>query len=137
MLISLFDAFTVAPMLSAYLATGNEHKKGTGIVSRMLLAFDRFQTRLENRYEQILRWATVKRKTVLVSALSLFVASLVLSKFISKTFIPANDFGEFSVTLELPVGTSLEATHLFAKKIEGIVKTQPGSGGNDRWFHDI
>lgn len=124
MLISLFDAFTVAPMLSAYLATGNEHKKGTGIISRILQAFDRFQTRLENLYERILRWATVKRKTVLSAALVLFVASLFLSNFISKTFIPANDFGEFSVTVELPVGTSLEATHLFAKKIEGLIKAQ-------------
>ncbi len=124
MLISLFDAFTVAPMLSAYLATGNEHKKGTGIISRMLQAFDRFQTRLENTYERILRWATVKRKTVLGAALALFVASLFLSNFISKTFIPANDYGEFSVTLELPVGTSLGATHLFAKEIESIIKGQ-------------
>src|SRR3989344_5538639 len=125
MLISLFDAFTVAPMLSAYMATGTEHQKGTGVISKMLAAFDRFQTNLEDRYEKILRWATVKRKTVLVSALVLFAASLVLGKFISKTFIPANDLGEFSVTLEMPVGTSLEGTHEFAKKVESIIKSQP------------
>lgn len=125
MLISLFDAFTVAPMLSAYMATASEHKKGTGITSKMLAAFDRFQTNLEDRYEKILRWATVKRKTVLVSAFLLFVASLVLGKFISKTFIPANDLGEFSVTLEMPMGTSLERTHQFAQKMESIIKAQP------------
>ena len=124
MLISLFDAFTVAPMLSAYLATGKENKKGTGIISRMLASFDRFQTKLENNYESILRWATVKRKTVLLSALVLFIASLVLGKFIPKTFIPANDIGEFSVSLEMPVGTSLERTHEYSKKVESIIKSQ-------------
>lgn len=125
MLISLFDAFTVGPMLSAYMATASEHQKGTGVISKMLAAFDRFQANLEDRYEKILRWATVKRKTVLVLALVLFAASLVLGKFISKTFIPANDLGEFSVTLEMPVGTSLEGTHEFAKKVESIIKSQP------------
>ncbi len=124
MLISLFDAFTVAPMLSAYLVSPDDHKKGTGFISKMLMAFDRFQTKLEDFYERILRWATVKRKTVLISALALFVGSLILGKFISKTFIPANDFGEFSVTIELPVGTSLDATNKFSKKLEQIVKDQ-------------
>ena len=54
MLISLFDAFTVAPMLSAYMATKSEHGQGKGVLGRMLAAFDRFQTKLENLYERIL-----------------------------------------------------------------------------------
>ncbi|MEQ1722490.1 MAG: efflux RND transporter permease subunit [Pseudobdellovibrio sp.] len=125
MLISLFDAFTVAPMLSAYLATKDEHKKGTGIVGRMLAKFDSFQTSLEDKYEKILRWTVVNRKKVLGAALVIFVLSMLSSKYISKTFLPANDLGEFSVSVELPVGTSIEGTHEFAKKIESTIKTLP------------
>lgn len=129
MLVSLFDAFTVAPMLSAYMATSNEtdreHKRGLGLIARMLAAFERVQVKLENKYETILQWATVKRKTVLISAAILFIASLVLGKFIPKTFLPANDLGEFSVTLEMPMGTSLEGTRVFAKKIETLIKSLP------------
>jgi HAE1 family hydrophobic/amphiphilic exporter-1 len=125
MLISLFDAFTVAPMLSAYLATKNEHEKGTSFISKMLVAFDKFQGKLEDLYENILRWTVGHRKLVLVSAVIFFIATVYLGKFISKTFVPPNDLGEFSVTVELPIGTSLEGTYAFAKKLETTIKSLP------------
>jgi hydrophobe/amphiphile efflux-1 (HAE1) family protein len=125
MLISLFDAFTVAPMLSAYLATKSEHDKGNGIIAKMLRAFDRVQVALEEAYERTLRWTVNHRKLVLGSALIFFFASVYLGKFISKTFVPPNDLGEFSVTLELPVGTSLDGTYTFAKNLESIIKKIP------------
>jgi hydrophobic/amphiphilic exporter-1 (mainly G- bacteria), HAE1 family len=125
MLISLFDAFTVAPMLSAYLATKNEHKKGTGILNRLLNAFDKFQTFLEDTYESVLRWTVNHRKTVLGVAIVGFFASMYSGKYIAKTFLPPNDLGEFSVSLENPVGTSLEGTHAYAKKIEQVIKSLP------------
>lgn len=126
MLISLFDAFTVAPMLSAYLATRNEHnKEKKNFIGRMVAAFDRFQNNLETTYERILRWAVTHRKTVLGAAMALFVGSILMLPFIKKTFLPANDLGEFSVTLEMPVGTSLEGTHTYASKVEAKIKSLP------------
>lgn len=126
MLISLFDAFTVAPMLSAYLAKADDHVKGKGPVGRMLSAFDRFQTKLEDIYESSLRWTVNHRKTVLSSALVFFLATLFLGKFISKTFLPPNDIGEYGITVELPTGTSLAGTLEFSKQIEKIVRDTVG-----------
>lgn len=125
MLISLFDAFTVAPMLSAYMANKNEHNKGSGIIGKMLSKFDSFQTFLEDTYESTLRWTVLNRKTVLLSAVVIFFVSMYSGKYIKKTFLPANDLGEFSVTMELPVGTSLEGTNSFAKTIESKIKSLP------------
>ncbi len=122
MIISLFDAFTVAPMLSAYMATKSEHKKGTGFIGRLLARFDSFQTRLEDSYESILKWTVGHRGLVLSGAVVIFLVSMYSGKYISKTFLPANDTGEFSVTLEVPVGTSLEGTTVIAKKIEAVIK---------------
>lgn len=124
MLISLFDAFTVAPMLSTYMASKNEHHKGQGFFSFILKPFDRFQTWLEDFYQKIIQWTLEHRKTVLLGALFLFIGSMGLSKFIPKTFLPANDIGEFSVSLELPLGTSLTATDEFLQKIETDVKAE-------------
>ena len=107
------------------MATKNEHNKGTGLIDRMLMAFDHFQTGLENKYEKILRWTIAHRKTVLASALILFFVSMFLGKFIAKTFLPPNDLGEFTVTIEKPVGTSLNSTFDFSKKIEAAVKALP------------
>ncbi|AGH95283.1 NolG efflux transporter [Pseudobdellovibrio exovorus JSS] len=125
MMISLFDAFTVAPMLSAYMATGNEHHRGQGFIDRMLSAFDRFQTWLEDIYESVLKWTIRYRKTVLISAVVIFLGSMFLGKFISKTFLPASDLGEFSVTVEKPAGTSLEGTLRFTRKVESLLKAMP------------
>lgn len=125
MLISLLDAFTVAPMMSAHLATASEHEKGDGVIGRMLKAFDRFQTWLEDLYEASLRWTLGHRKTVLAAAGVIFFLSLGLTKFIPKTFLPPNEIGEFMVQVELPVGTSLEGTDEYTKKIEAELREQP------------
>ena len=125
MIISIFDAFTVAPMLSAYLAGSNEHVKGKGGIDRILVAFDRFQTWLENNYESTLKWTLNRRKAVLISTILFFFGTLYLGKFIGKTFLPPNDLGEFTVTIETPVGTSLQSTYDFSKKVEQIIKDIP------------
>ncbi|QLY23943.1 efflux RND transporter permease subunit [Bdellovibrio sp. KM01] len=120
MLISLFDAFTVAPMMSAYLAHPDEHNKGDNIVGKMLSAFDRFQTRLEDIYERLLKFTINHPKTILTGAFFVFVVSMVTVAFIPKTFLPAADAGEFSVSIELPVGSSLEATGNFVSEVEKV-----------------
>ncbi|QDK37626.1 efflux RND transporter permease subunit [Bdellovibrio sp. NC01] len=120
MIISIFDAFTVAPMMSAYLAHPDEHKKGDGIVGRMLKAFDNFQTKLEDIYEHLLKFTLRRPKTVLASAVVIFVLSLGTVAFIPKTFLPANDAGEFMVSIETPVGSSLDATAAFTAEVEKV-----------------
>lgn len=125
MLISLFDAFTVAPMLSAYMATKHEKNDGKGVIGRMLLGFDRFQTWLENIYEASLKWVLVHPKTVLALGLGSFVGAVMLARFIPATFLPAQDNGEFLVTVEKPVGSSLDATGQFMLKVEQILKDNP------------
>ena len=128
MIISIFDAFTVAPMLSAYMVNKNGihgEKKSDNFISRILKSFDRFQTRMEDQYEKALKWTIGHRKTVLASALVFFIFTMFLAKFIPKTFLPPADIGEFSVTVEKPVGTSLEATLQFSKQVEAVLKTIP------------
>lgn len=123
MLISLFDALTVAPMLSAYLAKTTDHEKGKGPIGRMLTAFDRFQNKIEDFYESALKWTISHRKTVLGSAFVFFISTVILGvMFVPKTFLPPNDIGEFGVSVELPTGTSLEGTLDFSKKVEKILR---------------
>lgn len=120
MLVSLFDAMTVAPLLSAYFA-GTRGKAGNFIVR----AFDRFQTWLEEKYLTIARFA-IDRPLLIVGITTLvFVLSLVAFGHIKKTFSPEPDEGEYLVNLELPPGTSLGATNEVAMKIAERIKTIP------------
>jgi multidrug efflux pump subunit AcrB len=120
MLISLFDAFTVAPMMSAYLAHPDEHDKGNGIVGKVLKAFDAGQTKLEDTYEKLLKFTLKHPKSTLLAGVIIFILSLGTLGFIPKTFLPANDNGEFNVSVETPVGSSLDATSAFTAEVEKI-----------------
>jgi HAE1 family hydrophobic/amphiphilic exporter-1 len=125
MLISLFDAFTVAPMLSTYLAAKGDHKRGNGPIDKMLNGFDRMQTGLENIYERAVRWVVSHRGIVIFAAVGIFIGSLVMAKFIPKNFLPTGDNGEFQVTVELPLGTSLVETQNFIQKVEEVIIKNP------------
>ncbi|RYZ71306.1 MAG: efflux RND transporter permease subunit, partial [Proteobacteria bacterium] len=109
MMISLFDALTIAPMLSAYFAGTVEHlheKKGP--VARMLQAFDKFQTWLENKYESFVHKTMANPLKTIAFTLVIFLGSCATGKLVPSTFLPAQDNGEFQIALELPPGTSLE-----------------------------
>ncbi|HWU42528.1 MAG TPA: efflux RND transporter permease subunit, partial [Bdellovibrio sp.] len=125
MIISIFDAFTVAPMMSAYLAHPDEHSKSSGVIGRMLAGFDSFQNKLEDVYENFLKFTLRRPKTVLAGAVVIFVTSLATIAFIPKTFVPANDAGEFLVNVETPVGSSLDATSAFTAEVEKIFDNDP------------
>jgi HAE1 family hydrophobic/amphiphilic exporter-1 len=128
MAISLFDALTVAPMLSAYFAGPNHlhtdlHSIYGRTIGACLRAFDHFQTWLENVYEKFL--VVVLRhplKSLLVS-LMIFMACVSLAKYVPKTFLPAQDAGEFSVAIDLPPGANLETMEKVALDIDKVLRS--------------
>lgn len=127
MVISLFDALSNAPMLSAYFGGSHESLTGKPIrwsspVQAILILFDRLQTWLENKYETTVRVIlNHPGKTVLGMLVVIFgLASTVA--FIPKTFLPASDNGEFLVAMELPPGTTLDQTTEYMKKVDLEVK---------------
>ncbi|TGL50684.1 efflux RND transporter permease subunit [Leptospira wolffii] len=114
MIISLFDGLFVAPMLSAYFAGKLTHDKK----NRAVEAFDRFQTWLERMYGIIMKYALAHPGKIILLTLAIFVLSgFVNCFFVKKTFLPANDQGEFMVTLDLPPGTSLQGTKEVSDKV--------------------
>jgi hydrophobic/amphiphilic exporter-1 (mainly G- bacteria), HAE1 family len=127
MAISLFDALTIAPMLSAYFAGGGAHgaAKGTGPLARALAAVDRWQSRLEDGYARALRGWGGRPAPVLGGALAVFALSLVAAGFVPKTFLPPQDIGLFTVTLELEPGSSLDATAAAAAKVDALLRARP------------
>jgi len=129
MAISLFDALTVAPMLSAYFA-GSTHKiKTTGIwggtMGRALIAFSRFQDGLEALYVKVLEFTLRRPFVVIGSAIAIFLLSLAVTTKVPKTFLGAQDFGEFQVSLDMAPGTSLSEMSTTALKADEIIRKNP------------
>jgi hydrophobic/amphiphilic exporter-1 (mainly G- bacteria), HAE1 family len=139
MAISLFDAITMAPMLSAYFA-GSPHSDGDkkgfwsrfpptrflgALVQAALDGFNRLQTWLENVYANVLKWTIRHPIKVIVGGFSIFFLSLYAASFVPKTFLPAQDAGEFSLTLDLPPGTSIDRMSEFSNEVEKVVRANP------------
>ncbi|MBL8018474.1 MAG: efflux RND transporter permease subunit [Leptospirales bacterium] len=106
MIISLFDALTIAPMLSAYFA-GKAH----GEPNRLIRVFRRFQDWLDNQYERVMRLGLRRPWAVLIVTTVIVMGSFATLGAVKKTFLPPNDQGEFMVSLQLPPGTALAGTY--------------------------
>jgi len=126
MLISLFDALTIAPMLSAYFA-GDPHKKPKqGVwyktVGRAVRGFSKFQDWLENVYEKALHWIVKAPLTTLAISLLITAACFYTIKWVPKTFLPTADAGEYSISFDLPPGASLDETNKVANEIDLLLR---------------
>lgn len=117
MIISLFDALTIAPMLSAYIGLRGK-KQNSNIISRS-------QIKLEKVYISILNWVLKYPITIMVMALLIFIASIFAAKYVPKTFVPPQDTGEFMVSLELPQGSNLNATDALTKRVDQVIRKNP------------
>lgn len=122
MLISMFDAFTVAPMMSAYMASPHSEKQKKGVWARIFAKFDQGQNWLEEKYVSLLKSVIQKRWVTLSLALGVFVGSIWLVKYIPSTFLPNADNGEFVINIELPVGSSMDATQRIVDQVEPLVQ---------------
>jgi hydrophobic/amphiphilic exporter-1 (mainly G- bacteria), HAE1 family len=128
MVISLFDALTMAPMLSAYFAGTTQGPRNSNslwgkTMGRAVAGFDRFQTWLENQYVKTTEF-TLRRPLVVVGiAIGIFVASIAIIKKVPKTFMPAQDVGEFSVALEMSPGTNLDTMAELSQQVDTLIRT--------------
>ncbi|HOO70999.1 MAG TPA: efflux RND transporter permease subunit [Spirochaetota bacterium] len=120
MSISLFDALTVAPLLSAYFA-GKGGKANNAVVK----SFDRFQNGLDYYYEKIVNFSLSHPLIIIGATTLIFFGSLGAFALIGKTFEPEADQSEFSINIQVPVGTSLSGTQETAIKIADLMKSLP------------
>ncbi len=121
LIISTFDALTVAPMLSAYFAGGNIHAKGNILIR----GFNRFQDFIDQLYDKTMHFALKHPWTVIGLTTLIFLGSCGSLGIVKKTFMPPNDMGEFLVSVEMPPGTSLQGTRAVVEKIEAEFKAIP------------
>ncbi len=122
MAISLFDAMTVAPMLSAYFpAKVRDHNARRGLLKK----FDNFQIWLEDKYEVVLKFSLKHPIIILTGAFGVFVLSIVAVMFVPKNFLPPQDNGEFAVGLDMAPGTSLEKMADVAHQVDETIRKNP------------
>ena len=129
MLVSLFVAISIIPVLCAYLSGKKiekiTRKKENSWIKKILLHFENFQIYLENKYEKILIFSINKPKRILLMTFAVLAFSLFLFKFVPKTYLAERNNGDVAVGLELAADASLNATNDTANKINEIIHKNP------------
>lgn len=132
LLISMFDAITIAPMMSAYFAgkvvphgqaPGNSFYDRT--FGKLLYGFNKVQDKLEDLYVGVLRVTLAHPMKMILGGILIFCFSIYTLKFVPKTFLSAQDQGEFSVKLDLPPGTSLHEMERVSLEVDTILRKRP------------
>ncbi|HWV21788.1 MAG TPA: efflux RND transporter permease subunit [Devosia sp.] len=125
-LISLFIAFTLDPMMSSvwYDPAANPNAK-RGPIGKAVQQFDRLFEWITGGYEHLIRWGLKFRKTVLSIALLSFVGTFFLFPLVGVEFMPATDNGNFTVTVETPAGSSKEYTASKVRQAEKVIRAFP------------
>ena len=117
-LISLLEALTLAPMrCSQFLQKSDETKIGHWM--------KQFMDRLSDRYRHVLSRALQYRGKVLLVSISVFALSLVLMNWVKQEFVPAQDQNRFTVSIQTPMGSSLEFTSQVFKQAETMLRARP------------
>jgi hydrophobe/amphiphile efflux-1 (HAE1) family protein len=117
-LISLLEALTLAPMRCSQFLSISHGNKASQWVNRKL-------DRLAERYKRALAWALNHRWKVIGSSLLLFVASLGMLKIIRQEFVPPQDQSRFLVSVQTPMGSSLDFTDKVLQELEAKLKARP------------
>jgi len=123
-LVSLFVAFTLTPLLSAkYLSTA--HKNQHGALGRAWTKWNAKFDQWTAGYGKFLDYALNNRRRVLLVAAGLFVASLALLPLLGTTFVPDADYGELTVAADVDPGMSPEAVGEIADNLTRIIHAAP------------
>lgn len=129
MAISLFEAFTLAPMLSAYFFKQKVGKHGhkqhaaanpdlPDEANEELGATARF-------YEGVLRWSLRRRWVVVLATVLILAFSGWVATGLKFSFFPAQDTHQFVMSFELDPGSPLASTDALARQAEAVLLKDP------------
>lgn len=116
--ISLLMSVTLTPFLCSRILNRQR-------VTPLQVKMERPFLLLEEKYKGALRYAVSHRKTVLISALLLFIAGMGFAFSLGSEFFPSEDQGRLRVRLELPADSSLEVTERVVHEMVDLIQEDP------------
>ncbi|MGK6316734.1 efflux RND transporter permease subunit [Neorhizobium sp. DT-125] len=125
-LISLFVAFTLDPMLSSVWHDPDAAPDAArGPVGRVVARFDHGFKTLSEHYRLIIRWTLRHRLIVLGLTGTIFVGSIFMVPLVGVEFVAAGDEGRFQITVTTPADSSLDYTTAKLGQVETALREFP------------
>jgi len=111
---SLFAAlFLVPPLAKRGLVRGQQKKRKNGLMAKV-----------EKSYGLSLKQSLGMSGTVFFTAVAVLVISALAADMMGISFIPAADYNEVFISLELPSGSTLEESTAAADRAEALIRTE-------------
>jgi hydrophobic/amphiphilic exporter-1 (mainly G- bacteria), HAE1 family len=125
-ILSAFNALTLSPALGAMILRPRSTQPSRGPLARFFRLFNAGFERVQKGYVSIS--ALLVRRFVLAIAILLGFTVLAggIGKILPQSFLPDEDQGYFIMNVELPEASSLQRTNAVMRKIDEILKNQPG-----------
>jgi HAE1 family hydrophobic/amphiphilic exporter-1 len=117
-LVSMLISFTLTPMLASRFLKPWAHG-GPGTKEWP------FFSRIERAYGRLLAWSLDHRGRVVAIAAGVLLLTLPLNFLVGRDWIPPDDQGELTMSLNLPEGTSLQETSRVARFVAEQAKKIP------------
>src|SRR5262245_37043565 len=117
-MISMFVAFTLTPALCSIWLRPEDAKAHGGSKKGLYGLIDRV-------YGRMMHWSLHHRFVMLLIAAIVSVSALLLFPRIGKELVPEDDQSEFSVSVRMPTGTSLERSDRYIQDIERELQQLP------------
>ncbi|MFA6978785.1 MAG: efflux RND transporter permease subunit [Ignavibacteriaceae bacterium] len=126
-LVSLFVAFTLTPMLSSkWLRKDDEELSKEGnFFHKILYYFNHFFEILSAKYKTALNWSLLHRKSVIFISIAVFLSSFVLMGLLGAEFFPFIDQNQFIIDVKAAPGSSLEQTSSICAEMEKSLLKRP------------
>ncbi|MNU58367.1 Multidrug resistance protein MdtB [compost metagenome] len=125
-LISLFVAFTLDPMLSSvWYDPDAQPDAKRGPIGRLIARFDRGFEWMAGQYRRAIGWTLRHRLVTLLVTSGIFIASLFMVPLVGTEFVPNADEGRFQVNITAPVGSSLDYTTTKVRQVEKALREFP------------
>ncbi len=116
--ISLFVAVTVTPMLATFLTEDVRAGRGPG-------RFERLFSRISGGYEALLGRVLTVRWIVIPVFLGILAVGVMIFGRLGGEFLPLIDDGQIMVRVNMPTGASAEETHKTLERIENRIADDP------------
>jgi len=125
-IISAFNALTLSPALGALLLRPRPTEESRGPLARFFRLFNAGFSRAQKGYVTVSN--LLIRRFVLALAVLIGFTMLAggIGRVLPRSFLPDEDQGYFIINVQLPEAASLQRTVALMKKIDVILKNEPG-----------
>jgi multidrug efflux pump len=125
-IVSAFNALTLSPALGALLLKPRGEQGAKGPLGQFFVWFNRAFTRTTNGYVRTCNLLMRKLAVAMLALAGFAVLAGSLGRIVPRSFLPDEDQGYFFLNVQLPEAASLQRTNAAMRKIDEILKHEPG-----------